>query len=83
MSPHYSRWNGEYVYNVTVTENTSARPSRRYRAHLSRVESVKAGGPVEEKPHIADTYGPTAKDAVRSIDARLETWRRERRPPED
>ena len=64
---------GEYVYEMTVTHE-GGRPSRGYRASLGPVHSMKAGRLVSVAMKISDTFGPTADEAGRSLDAAVKLW---------
>ena len=76
---YYSKRSGDCVYDVSVTERDFRSPARRYRAHLSNVERIEDGCLVLQNPNIADTYGPTASEAVEALDASIEKWRSEPR----
>jgi hypothetical protein len=65
----YPKRNGEYVYDVIVTEDLQARPSRRYRAHLSNAQRIEHGRLAHVQVDVTDTYGPTITEAVGALDA--------------
>jgi hypothetical protein len=71
---HYPKRNGEYVYDVIVTEDQRARPSRRYRAHLSNAQRIEDGRLADIQVDVTDPYVIT--EAVRALDASFETWRK-------
>jgi hypothetical protein len=57
MSPaYYPLRKGEYVYNVDVSKDDTARLSVRYRAHLSNVERIENGRLEPIQVDVADTY---------------------------
>ena len=74
MSDTHLRHNGEYVYGVTVTKHEAGPPSCGYSASLGLVHSVKVGRLVSVEMKISDTYGPTADEAGRSLDAAVTMW---------
>jgi hypothetical protein len=71
---------GEYVYEVTVTEHEGGPPSCGYSASLGLVHSLQAGRLVSVEMNISDTYGPTADEAGRSLDAAVKMWQPEHPP---
>jgi hypothetical protein len=79
----YPKRNGEYVYDVIVTEDLQARPSRRYRAHLSNAQRIEHGRLAHVQVDVTDTYGPTIKEAVGALDASFETWRKAAEDPRE
>jgi hypothetical protein len=77
MSPaYYPLRKGEYVYNVDVSKDDTARLSVRYRAHLSNVERIENGRLEPIQVDVADTYGPTVSEAMRALDEHFDAWSR-------
>jgi hypothetical protein len=66
-----------HVYEVTVTQHEGGPPSCSYSASLGLVHSLKAGRIVSVEMHISDTFGPTADEAGRSLDASVTMWQPE------
>jgi hypothetical protein len=80
MSDTNLKRNGEYVYDVTVTKHEAGPLSCGYSASLGLVQSLEAGRLVSVEMKISDTYGPTADEAGRSLDAAVSMWQPERPP---
>jgi hypothetical protein len=74
MSDTHLRHNGEYVYGVTITKHEAGPPSCGFGASLGLVHSVKDGRLESVEMKISDTYGPTADEAGRSLDAAVTMW---------
>jgi hypothetical protein len=78
MSYTSLKHSGEYVYQVTVTKHEAGPPSCGYGASLGLVFHSLKGGRLEPvEMNISDTYGPTADEAGRSIDAAVQMWQPE------
>ena len=73
----YPNRKGEYVFEVDVWRDDTARLSLRYRARLSNTERIENGRLMPVQVDVQDTYGPTVKDAMRALDASFDTWRRQ------
>ena len=76
-SAYYPKRTGEYVYDVTVSQDETQRLSRRYCARLSNAERIENGRLVSVQIDVKDAYGPTLSEAIRALDASFDTWRRE------
>ena len=80
LPSYYPQRRGDYIYDVTVTKDDTCR----YRAHLNRAERQEGGRPTRIPVDVADTYGPTAPEAVGALNVSFDTWCREhRRQPEE
>ena len=73
----YPKRNGDYVYDVTVTKDETARLSRRYSARLSNAECIQQGRLESVQEAVTDAYGATVSEAMRALDAAFDAWRRE------
>jgi hypothetical protein len=80
MSDTHLKRNGEYVYDVTLTKHEAGPLSCGYSASLGLVRSLQAGRLVSVEMKISDTYGRTADEAGRSLDAAVEMWQPEHPP---
>ena len=76
-SAYYPKGTGEYVYDVTVSQDETQRLSRRYCARLSNAERIENGRLVSVQIDVKDAYGPTLSEAIRALDASFDSWRRE------
>jgi hypothetical protein len=73
--PFYSKRSGEYVYDVTIAKDETVRLTRRYCAHLSHAERLEGGRLAPVCIDVSDAYGSTVSEAIRALDASVESWR--------
>ena len=73
---YYPKRSGEYVYDVSVSKDETARLSRRYRASLINAERIERGRLRPVPVDVPDTYGATVSEAMRALDAHFDAWRR-------
>ena len=74
-SSFYAQRNGDYVYDVMITKDDTARLPRRYRARLSNAERIEHGRLAQVHVNVADVYGLTVSEAIRALDAAFGAWR--------
>jgi len=65
-SAYYPKRSREYVYDVSVTKDETARLSRRYRASLSNAERIESGRLMPVPVDVPDTYGSSVSEAMRA-----------------
>jgi hypothetical protein len=79
MRSFHLRRFGQYLCDITVTKNDAVPASARYRAHLDQVEREADGRHIPVPVAVPDTFGPTAREALQTLDAVIMAWLREHR----
>jgi hypothetical protein len=77
MASFHIRRFGQYLCDVTVTKEGFASRSTRYRAHLDQVERQTDTKHVPVPIEVADTFGPSAKEAIAVLEESIMVWLRE------